>query len=111
MAFKPGQSGNVNGRPTKEEIALRRMSKGELGAVLELLERAAPKAVKNIILAMSDESIPKKDRLKHSKDIYDMYVKAKTTNHALTRDSGQGSMDTEDEESEKAPVVEFRIAG
>lgn len=111
MAFTAGKSGNPKGRPTKEEIALRRLSKGELGSVLELLERAVPKAVRNIVLAMDDEDIPKKDRLRHSKEIYDMYVKAKTVNHQLSKEpQGSGSMDEEDEE-DKIPAPVFRIAG
>lgn len=109
MAFQPGQSGNSKGRPTKEEIALRRMSKGELGVALELLERAMPKALRNMIAAMDNEDLSVRDRLKYSKDVYDAYLRAKTVNHSLTKDSGASTMDTEDEEDKPTAVV-FRIA-
>lgn len=107
--FQPGKSGNPNGRPTKEQMALKRLEKGELGAVIDLLDRAVPKAVRNLIAAMDDESIPKKDRLKHSKEIFDMFVKAKTVNHNLSKESGLDSDGEEDDTSDSPPPVIFQL--
>ncbi len=109
--FKPGKSGNVGGRPSKEELALRRLEKGELHVVVDLLERAAPKAVRNLIAAMDDTEIPKKDRLKHSKEVFDMFVKATTVNHSLKKDSNGVDNTPEEEETDTPPTVVFQLAG
>lgn len=113
-SFKPGQSGNPKGRPTKEEMALRNLSKSELDQALSKLRPASAKALQYMIAAMHNENIPEKDRLKYAKDVWDAYLKAialdsqmkKAANTSGTTGANAGE---EEEEGEKAPVYEFRI--
>jgi hypothetical protein len=107
--FEPGKSGNPRGRPTKEMQALRDMDKSELEAVLKKLKRASPEAVTLIIAAMHDETIPKKDRLRYAKEVFDMFTKAISLDNTLRKnDNGSTPAETEDDEP-KQPAVVFKL--
>lgn len=105
MPFEPGQSGNPNGRPTKEAQALRNLTKSEVDAVLRKLKRAAPQAVSMIIDAMSSEKISEKDRLKYAKDALDMFFKVVALDNNLKK--GQNAEPEEQEEPTPAVVLKF----
>lgn len=103
MTFKPGQSGNPNGRPTKEQQALKGLSGKEMQAAIRVLRPAVGKALGKLIAAMDDETLSPTARLKHAKDIFDMYTKAVQVDKALKKDA-----DSDEPEERPEPYV-FQI--
>lgn len=106
MPFEPGQSGNPNGRPTKEAQALKSMTKTEVDAVLRKFKRAAPEAAGMLIDAMSNTSLSEKDRLKYAKDAIDLFLKVV----ALDNNLKKGQNAEPEEVEEKAPAVVLKFA-
>jgi hypothetical protein len=108
MPFVKGQSGNMNGRPTKERIEEKELKAGELDAVIRRLRRASPKALNILMQGMEDESIPMKDRMKYAKDIYDLYLKTLGVDVNIKRGKN-ASVSEEEEEKPALPAVVFKL--
>jgi len=106
--FKPGQTGNPKGRPTKEEQAIRDVPKSELDASVRLIRRSIPRALRKLLSAIDNPDLTLKDQLKYSKEIWDMYRQALALDAQLKREGGVSDLDTEDEE-DKLPAVIFKI--
>src|SRR5574338_453975 len=83
---------NLGGRPVGS--TLKDPGSAELGSILRRMKRACPRAVQMIIDAMDDESIPKKDRLKYSKELFDAYIKALSMETSL-RNKGKATPEGE----------------
>ena len=108
MPFVKGQSGNMNGRPTKERIEEKELKAGELDAVIRRLRRASPKALNILMQGMEDESIPMKDRMKYAKDIYDLYLKTLGVDVKIKRGKN-ANVSEEEEEKPALPAVVFKL--
>ena len=107
MPFVKGQSGNMNGRPTKERIEEKELKAGELDAVIRRLRRASPKALTILMQGMEDESIPMKDRMKYAKDLYDLYLKTLGVDVSIKR--GKTASVDDGEEKPVVPAVVFKL--
>lgn len=103
MPFEPGQSGNPNGRPKESGRVLKNLTHPEMKAAIRLLRPAVSKALSKLVAAMDDETLSPTARLKHAKDVFDMYIKAVQVDKALKKD-----IDSEEPEEKEEPFV-FQI--
>ena len=103
--FKPGQSGNPKGRPTKAEQELRRMSEGELDAILKKLKGNVPTAVQILVDIMNDTSQSVATRAKAAKEVFAMYMAATR----LEQNLEDGGLDTEDVDKKGGVVLQLTI--
>ena len=108
MPFVKGQSGNINGRPTKEKTGERGIQPSELDSVIRRLRRASPKALTLLVQGMEDDSVPIKDRMKYAKEIYDLYLKTLGVDVNIKRSKNSGSGE-EEEEKPVVPAVVFKL--
>ena len=108
MPFVKGQSGNINGRPTKEKTEERGIQPSELDSVIRRLRRASPKALTLLVQGMEDDSVPIKDRMKYAKEIYDLYLKTLGVDVNIKRSKNSGSGE-EEEEKPVVPAVVFKL--
>lgn len=112
MPFVKGDDNiNRDGRPTKEEHAVRveerELKAGELDNVIKKLRRVCPKALNILIRGMEDETIPMRDRMKYAKDIYDLYLKTIGVDVTMKK-ANTPSVSNEDEKP-AIPAVVFKL--
>ena len=108
MPFVKGQSGNMNGRPTKDRIEEKELQAGELDSVIRRLRRASPKALTILMQGMEDDTIPMKDRMKYAKEIYDLYLKTLGVDVSIKRGKN-ASVSDDEEEKPVVPAVVFKL--
>lgn len=98
MAFKPGRSGNPNGRPKK--ITLK---KSELKRMLPRLRKHTPEAIEIAAAIMKMEDASLKDRMTAVKFITDTYLTAliKGVEHERMLNDRKPEGDPNDDEGEE----------
>lgn len=110
MAFAPGRSGNPKGRPTKEEMALRNLDKGEFDKLLKKLRPASLQAVDLFIAGMQNLNLSDKDRQTCAGKILDVYTKMVGMDNQIKRaQNTQQGANVEDDDAPQEQVYEFRI--
>ena len=108
-AWKPGQTGNPNGRPSKKEMELRRAPNAKLRALLKQLEKNVPDAVAKMVELMSDKDVPPTVQMTAAKTILSEFKEI----YQVLESAAKKKVDDEDnEEIPLAPVVDFsKIVG
>lgn len=108
-AWRPGQSGNPNGRPTKKELELRRAPNAKLRALLKQLEKSVPAAVDKMAELMCDPNVPPTVQMTAAKTIISEF---KEIYQVLEAPAKKRIDDEDNEEIPLAPVVDFsKIVG
>lgn len=103
--WRKGVSGNPNGRPSAETLALKNLDKGELDKLLSVLRRSAPKALKIILDAMEDESTDMDKRVKRAETVLQYYLKTYGM-HMMSEKKVQQAQDEDGEmESTERPII------
>jgi hypothetical protein len=103
-AWKPGQSGNPNGRPTKKEMELRRAPNAKLRALLKQLEKSVPAAVDKMAELMSNPDVPPTVQMTAAKTIISEF---KEIYQVLEAPAKKRIDDEENDEIPLAPIVDF----
>lgn len=103
-AWKPGQSGNPNGRPTKKEQEMRRAPNAKLRALLKQLEKSVPAAVDKMAELMSNPDVPPTVQMTAAKTIISEF---KEIYQVLEAPAKKRIDDEDNEEIPLAPIVDF----
>ena len=108
-AWKPGQTGNPNGRPSKKEMELRRAPNAKLRALLKQLEKNVPDAVAKMVELMGNPDVPPTVQMTAAKTILSEFKEI----YQVLEAPAKKRVDEEDnEELPLAPVVDFsKIVG
>lgn len=103
-AWKPGQTGNPNGRPSKKEMELRRAPNAKLRALLKQLEKNVPDAVAKMVELMGNPDVPPTVQMTAAKTILSEF---KEIYQVLEAPAKKKVDDEDNEEIPLAPVVDF----
>jgi hypothetical protein len=103
-AWKPGQSGNPNGRPTKKEMELRRAPNAKLRALLKQLEKNVPDAVAKMVELMGNPDVPPTVQMTAAKTILSEF---KEIYQVLEAPAKKRVDEEENDELPLAPIVDF----
>jgi hypothetical protein len=102
--WKPGQSGNYKGRPTKKEMELRRAPNAKLRALLKQLEKNVPDAVAKMVELMGNPDVPPTVQMTAAKTILSEF---KEIYQVLEAPAKKKVDDEENDELPLAPIVDF----
>jgi hypothetical protein len=102
--WKPGQSGNPNGRPTKKELEMRRAPNAKLRALLKQLEKNVPDAVAKMVELMGNPDVPPTVQMTAAKTILSEF---KEIYQVLEAPAKKRVDEEENDELPLAPIVDF----
>ena len=102
--WKPGQSGNLKGRPTKKELEMRRAPNAKLRALLKQLEKNVPDAVAKMVELMGNPDVPPTVQMTAAKTILSEF---KEIYQVLEAPAKKKVDDEENDEIPLAPIVDF----
>jgi hypothetical protein len=103
-AWKKGQTGNPNGRPSNKELELRKAPNAKLRALLKQLEKNVPDAVNKMVELMNNVNVPPTVQMTAAKTILSEF---KEIYQVLEAPAKKKVDDEDNEEVPLAPVVDF----